>query len=399
MKLYCNSPVTIPNAVARIAMDLTGQEAEIIVCDAEYRKTPAYKQITTTDKFPLLHTEHGMLHESSAIAKYFCTLAGGKFLGSNATERSQVDQWISFNNTTIWPCALTVYQGIFGWGEIKKEDYDTCSKDLKAHVKTLNTHLEGKKWLVGNEMTIADIIVSQFLSYGFQTVLDGGFRRAMTNITSWAEACYSHASVVKIVGSLVMCAKPLKPVLAVEKVVEKKVAHVQAVEKVEEKKLDNVESLPPSDFDVYNFKTFYVNHEDKRGAAVDEWYKMLDWAGWSFWKFDYEMYEGEGIQLHVTNNLMNGFLSRADHVSKYSFARHGVFGEEPKLHIMGVWLCRGTEIPDGLAKEHPQFEYYKSRKMDPRNNKEDDQLVRDFFGGKVGDIMDGKVAQTLSWVK
>ena len=88
----------------------------------------------------------------------------------------------------------------------------------------MNTHLEGKKWLVGNEMTIADIYVSQYLSYAFQTVLDGGFRKAMTNITTWADSCYSHSSVVKIVGRQVMCAKPLKPVLAVEKVVEKKVA-------------------------------------------------------------------------------------------------------------------------------------------------------------------------------
>ena len=39
--------------------------------------------------------------------------------------------------------------------------------------------------------------------------------------------------------------------------------------KKEEKPKDNVESLPPTSFDLYNFKTFYVNHEDKGGAAVD----------------------------------------------------------------------------------------------------------------------------------
>jgi len=33
---------------------------------------------------------------------------------------------------------------------------------------------------------------------------------------------------------------------------------------------------------------------------------------------------------------------------------------------------RGQVIPDGLAKEHAQFEYYKTRKLDPRNSKEDD---------------------------
>jgi hypothetical protein len=31
-------------------------------------------------------------------------------------------------------------------------------------------------------------------------------------------------------------------------------------------------------------------------------------------------------------------------------------------------MMRGQVIPDGLAKEHAQFEYYKTRKLDPKNN-------------------------------
>ena len=101
MKLYCNSLTTLPNAVARIAAEMTGQKVEVITCDAEFRKTPAYKAMTTTDKFPLLQTADGCLQESSAIAKYFCSLGGGKFLGTGPIERTQVDQWIAFNNTSI----------------------------------------------------------------------------------------------------------------------------------------------------------------------------------------------------------------------------------------------------------------------------------------------------------
>ena len=81
-------------------------------------------------------------------------------------------------------------------------------------------------------------------------------------------------------------------------------------------------------------------------------YKMLDWEGWSFWRFEYDIYEGEGAKVHITNNLMNGFISRAEHPNKYTFGRHCVLGEEPNLQIIGVWLVRGQEIPDGLAKEH-----------------------------------------------
>lgn len=178
-----------------------------------------------------------------------------------------------------------------------------------------------------------------------------------------------------------MCSKPLKPVCIPEPKVEKKKVEAPkpAPVKKEEKPKDNVESLPPTNFNLLEFKKFYVNHADKKGAAVDEFYKQLDWDGFAFWHLHYDKYEGEGEKLHVTNNLMGGFLNRAEHTHHYCFGRHAVLGEEPNLEIKGVWLMRGTELPDGLVKEHPQFEYYRTRKMDPRNNKEDDALVRAWF--------------------
>lgn len=60
---------------------------------------------------------------------------------------------------------------------------------------------------------------------------------------------------------------------------------------------------------------------------------------------------------------------------------------------------RGQEIPDGLSKEHAQFEYYKTRKLDPKNNKEDDQLVRDYFGGMECDTIEGLKCQLIKWQK
>ena len=41
--------------------------------------------------------------------------------------------------------------------------------------------------------------------------------------------------------------------------------------------------------------------------------------------------EGEGDKIHIANNLMTGFLSRAEHTTKYTFGRHCVLGEEGGL--------------------------------------------------------------------
>lgn len=99
--------------------------------------------------------------------------------------------------------------------------------------------------------------------------------------------------------------------------------------------------MPPSDFNLYDFKTLFVNHKDKKKGGVDTFYEMLDWNGWSFWHLHYDIYEGEGDKQHITNNLMNGFMNRAQHTAKYTFGRMAVLGEEPKLQIEGCWLFRG----------------------------------------------------------
>lgn len=223
----------------------------------------------------------------------------------------------------------------------------------------------------------------------------------MKAVEPWANGVFGLKEFCAIHGKTVLCAKPLKPVVKEEPKPEKKkeapkAAAPKPAEKKEEKKLDNVQSLPPTSFDLFNFKTFYVNHADKKGEAVDQWYKELDWEGWAFWRFRYDILEGEGAKEYMINNLLGGFLSRAEHTSKYTFGKMVVCGDEPTLQIQGVWLCRGAkELPDGLTKEHSQFEYYESRKLDPRNNKDDDKLLRDYMGCVVGDTVEGLTVRTM----
>lgn len=70
---------------------------------------------------------------------------------------------------------------------------------------------------------------------------------------------------------------------------------------------------------------------------------------------------------------MKGFLRNLDTLRKYAFAMFGVYGTEGNYDIKGVWLLRGTEIPQDL-KDHQSFEYYKFQKLD-HNNEADRQVV------------------------
>lgn len=228
-----------------------------------------------------------------------------------------------------------VYTGIFGWGDIAQPEWNEAINNVKKNVRVIHTALEGKKWLVGDEVSIADIVLANALLYAFQTVLDGGFRKSVKNVETWATACYALPEMIKVHGKVSLAAKPLKPVTVAEKKEEpkkkEKAAAAPPPPKKEEKPKANTDLLPPSDFILYDFKTFFVNHPDKKGKGTDEMYQKIDWEGWSFWKFEYDIYEGEGEKEHIANNLMNGFLSRAESANKLCFARHCVLGETPNL--------------------------------------------------------------------
>jgi elongation factor 1-gamma len=400
MKVYFKNSASSCCSVVRTVAELVGQKVENVIVTPELQNSADFKAKNLTGKLPLLETEQGVLFESTAICVYLAELSG-KGLGASPVERALVDQWISFSNTSLAPVVAKVNTGIFGLGPISQNDWNDAAKDLKAFTKILNTGLEGKSFLAGNEVSVADVIVLTTLMPALQTVLDAGFRKAMKNVDDWAKSCFALEAFVKTLGNVQMCAKAIKPVVVVEKKEVKKAAPAapKPAPVKEEKKKDNVESLPPTSFNLFDFKTFFVNHADKKGAAVDEMYKQMDWEGWSFWHLHYDKLKQEGEKLHMINNLLTGFVSRAEHTSKYTFGRIGVFGEEPDLHIKGVWLMRGLELPDGLVKEHPQFEYYFKRLLDPRNKPEDDQLVREYFGAQEEDIVEGAKCQTIRWQK
>lgn len=133
-------------------------------------------------------------------------------------------------------------------------------------MRIINTALEGKKFLLGDEVSLADIILASSLMYAFQTCLDGGYRKSVKNVDAWAAKVYALPEMEKVHGKVALAAKALKPVCTAEKKAEpkKKVAEQPKAEKPkkEEKPKDNVESLPPTPFDLYSFKTFFINHKD-----------------------------------------------------------------------------------------------------------------------------------------
>jgi len=177
----------------------------------------------------------------------------------------------------------------------------------------------------------------------------------MPNASAWMERFVHLPEVVRRHGHIKFASKPMKPQLVVAPKAEekkkedtKKEAHGDEGDDGEEKKKKEVnplDVLPPTTFDLYSFKTLFVNIPDKRGEGMKFFFENYDREGYCVYFVHYEMYADEGKVLHITLNLLNGFLQRIDNFRKHTFAMHAMLGDEPALQIQGVWLFRGKGIP------------------------------------------------------
>lgn len=95
--------------------------------------------------------------------------------------------------------------------DIKK--FNTVADELKKAVTPLNAHLKGKKWIVGDNVTMADIACASVLTPAFQFIFDSGFRKGRADLAKWFENFTGLPEVVSTAGYIKSCSKALKPTI------------------------------------------------------------------------------------------------------------------------------------------------------------------------------------------
>jgi glutathione S-transferase len=208
MKIYNNRPGNIWTDTPFITAAFAKVKLEEVM--VEDTKSKEYKAISLTGKCPALQTPEGILIESAAVARYVAQLGEGNLAGATAWEKANVNMWIDFAKGTINSHFMDIYLSVFGLAPVSADKFNNAVKELKEAIKTLNTHLEGKPFLVSNRVTVADIVVGLTLVPLYQTVLDAGFRKAMPHATQWIERLIQLPEVSARIGNIKFAAKALK---------------------------------------------------------------------------------------------------------------------------------------------------------------------------------------------
>ena len=346
-----------------------------------------------------METSNGVLSESLAISYYLAETYKPALLGANSWEKSQVSQWVQYAANEIARFNKALIYPLFGFATYNKEEADQASKDIKEYLKVLNKHLEGKQFVVGNSITLADVeLFNAVRGYFVFVIVEEQRKNLYPNIVSWFNQLASNESLVKAFGRTVLCKVPQKAPKPAEKVKEEpkkkeevkpKPAKKEGDEEEEQKpkKKNALDLLPPTTFVFDEFKKAFLN-SDKVAALNDFWTKV-DKEGFSFWFTQYQKLPSEGKVLFKTNNFSNIYLQKLDHFRKYCFSAFGVYGVESDYEIRGVWLWRGTDIPEQI-KEHDNFEYTTIKRLDPFNNVEDKKLIENYWLNlEPGKVVDG----------
>ena len=357
------------------------------------KKRNTYAQKTPTTTLPFLETKNGNISESISIEIFLAKKHKPEILGLNAFEHAKINQWIEFANCEIQNCAKELIYPIFKGKKPENKGNENEDKKFKKYLSLLEKEFKkGNKFIMGNKLTLADIVLFRYLRFFFMFYLTEKIRNSLCpKLTLWFENIMNTQEAIEAYGRTLLCKKQLKPLdIKIEKNKNKNEP------KKEIKKENPLDFLPPSKFDLDNFKKEFCENSNKK-EVMEKFWKDFDPKGYSLWLIEYQNLESEGKKLFRMKNSKNFFLERFDDdFKRYSFGVHGVYGNNNEFKVKGLWMWRGEDIPEEI-KENEYFNYLNIKKLDCKNDK-DKKLVEEYWTKcNKGDKVDERKVEEISY--
>jgi glutathione S-transferase len=179
-----------------------GIQAELIEMDlmGGGMKTSDYVMLNPNMKAPTLVDGGLVLWESSAIMAHLCIKAGSDMWPkSNPAEQVELLRWLSWNDCHWSPAVAPFYfehvvKPTFKIGQPDGANLTGKADDLKRYAAVLNGHLDGRRYVACERLTIADFQLASMATYWreskmpldeFESVV--GWIDRLESIPAWAD--------------------------------------------------------------------------------------------------------------------------------------------------------------------------------------------------------------------
>ncbi|KIY52272.1 eEF1-gamma domain-containing protein [Fistulina hepatica ATCC 64428] len=364
-------------------------------------KKPEFLARFPHGKIPALETKNGFrLFEAIPIARYIASLSPNSgLLGSSLEDAASIDQWVHFIEGEVDMYNQLILQLVNNiLTPYTKPLHTTFLERLVRGLKTLNSHLTTRTFLVGERITFADIVVTAAILRSCVCTIDTPLRAQIPSVMRLVETVINQPKLAGIFPTSVPVLekavqhtpppkekKEPKPATAPAPKKEKKEKKAKKDDDEEEEPLvpeepkakNPLDDLPKSNFNLEEWKRVYSNNDTRGAGGALEWlYKNFDKNGFSIWRVDFK-YNEELTLTFMSSNQITGFFNRLEASRKYLFGSCGVLGQANNSIITGALICRGPDIVP-VVNVAPDYESYSYSKLD-LDNAED----KAFFEGAM----------------
>lgn len=170
---------------AALALELSGLEWEPVFVDffSNQHRSEDYRDLNVMAEAPVLVDGDFNLSQSGCIQAYI-TEKTGKFGGATREENYEILRWVLWDNHKL-SSQVGMTRFLMNFLPEDKRPAEVIAfmqGRLKAAFATLENHLQGRKWIVGESLTNADLTCCGYLFYDEPFGFD---RKNYPNIDAW----------------------------------------------------------------------------------------------------------------------------------------------------------------------------------------------------------------------
>ena len=139
-------------------------------------KSPEFLAVNPAGKIPVLVDGDRVINESVAIVLYLADkYADRKLIPSDLGERGQFYRWLLFVTTELeqplWRIARNTR--LYPAEEQQASDVAIASREFKEMAAVLERHMQGREFVAGTRVSVADFILAYTLDWGNEAGLLG----------------------------------------------------------------------------------------------------------------------------------------------------------------------------------------------------------------------------------
>jgi glutathione S-transferase len=122
--------------------------------------TAAFRRLNPNGLVPTIEDDGFVVWESGSVLRYLAAKhAAGSLWPEDVAARAEVDRWIDWSNSTLWPSMVPIFRAFLRTPEHERDDnlVEAARRETLDAMHILDAQLEGRAFVGGERFTMGDI--------------------------------------------------------------------------------------------------------------------------------------------------------------------------------------------------------------------------------------------------